>query len=140
MTGLSPVHGNTLSESAQRQTRIRAAMATAGERISVRLEELWPDVVERLRHAFPGEWERIAEAENGLDGAALAHIAGAAPWSTVNLALLTYEGAWMQAAERLRRWEQRMCVRTCDQCGANRPLILIRFDDGGILCGRCWRG
>ncbi len=140
MTGLAAIHGNTLSESAERQTRIRAGMATAGERISVRLEDLWPDVLERLRRTFPSEWERIEEAESGLDGAALAHISGAAPWSTVNLALLTYEAAWIQAAERLRRWEQRMCVHTCDQCGTDHSRLIIRFDDGGILCGRCWRG
>lgn len=141
MTGLSSAScGGILGQDLERRARIHAAVATAGERISVRLEGLWPNVVDRLRRTFADEWERIAEAEHGLDGAALAHIAGAAPWSMVELALTTYEAAWARAAERLRRWEQRELVQTCDQCGANRPPIIIRFDDGGILCGRCWRG
>lgn len=122
-----------------RSVQVRAAVAAAVARVSVRLSILWPDAVGRLRRTFPEEWERIADAEQGIDGASRAHLVGAAPWATVAFAVGAYEGAWARAAERLRRWERRKDVHVCDRCGVDRPLIIIHFDDGEAVCGRCWR-
>jgi hypothetical protein len=139
MPGSPPLYGPGVNHRRARSAKLREAVGAAFARVSARLSLLRPDAVERLRRTFPDEWLRIGDAEDDIVGATRAHLDGAAPWSAVERALATYEAAWARAADRLRRWEAGRDVQVCGRCGADRPLILIHFDDGEALCGRCWR-
>ncbi len=80
----------------------------------------------------------VDAAGDVVDDAARRYVAGEATREDLDAALCAWAGAL--AAARPVPVVRGTSPRRCLACGATDAIVYVALDDGGRICGRCWRG